>query len=190
MQLYSLNGGLGIHAVHRTENEQIEFLPTPLLRHCPYIASVVDGLPFRKRAVRLMRLAAGALIKEHCDHKLSFEQGEVRLHVPVQTSDLVEFYVNNERMFMREGELWYLNLSLPQRVVNHGVEDRIHRVIDGEVNNWIRDQFARPDIEARKDYEPAPPTYDEPTRRRMIEEFRAMGTATATSLADALEALP
>ena len=40
---------------------------------------------------------------------------------------------------MKEGECWYLDLSLPHWVENHGKTDRIHLVIDCLVNDWLRE---------------------------------------------------
>ena len=39
---------------------------------------------------------------------------------------------------MKEGECWYLNLSLKHRVNNFGDTSRIHLVIDCKVNDWIK----------------------------------------------------
>jgi aspartyl/asparaginyl beta-hydroxylase (cupin superfamily) len=189
LPLYSMNGSLdAIHAVHQDHAARMQYLPTALLQECPYTASLLDRLLFPKQAVRLLRLEAGAIIKEHSDHQLAFEDGEVRLHIPVQTNEQVDFRVQDERIVMNEGELWYLNLSLPHRVSNHGNADRIHLVIDGVVNDWLRGQFAGPDVRDRKDVEPAGrKQFDEQTRLRMIEELRAMGTETALALAENLE---
>jgi hypothetical protein len=38
---------------------------------------------------------------------------------------------------MKEGECWYLRLSDPHSVSNKGNKDRIHLVIDIEVNSWF-----------------------------------------------------
>jgi hypothetical protein len=91
------------------------------------------------QAVRLMRLTPGSVIKEHHDNDLSFEQGTVRLHVPVVTNPQVEFYLNRSRIVLEAGSCWYLRLSDPHSVANRGDTDRVHMVIDAEVNDWIRD---------------------------------------------------
>jgi hypothetical protein len=187
LPLYSMNGRLDtIHAVSVDSAGRQPYLPTPLLTHCPYTASLLDRLAFPKQAVRLLRLEAGSVIKEHSDHQLAFEDGEVRLHIPVQTNEFVDFRVQGDRVVMNEGELWYLNLSLPHRVSNAGTKDRIHLVIDGVVNDWLRQQFARPDVLSREEVVEKPPRYDEQTRLRMIAELRAMGTETALRLAESL----
>jgi aspartyl/asparaginyl beta-hydroxylase (cupin superfamily) len=102
----------------------------------------MDRLECPIKSTRLMRLAAGAEILEHSDHELGYEDGEVRLHVPVLTSSDVEFWLNSQRVDMWPGELWYLNVNLPHRVTNHSTQDRTHLVIDCEVNDWIRALFS------------------------------------------------
>jgi hypothetical protein len=184
LPLYSMNGSLdAIHAVHADAAGNMPYQPTPLLATCPYTAALLERLQFPKQAVRFLRLEAGAVIKEHCDHQLAFEDGEVRMHIPVQTNEHVDFRVQGERIVMGEGELWYLNLSLPHSVSNQGASDRIHLVIDGIVNDWLREQFARPDVQSKQHVVAVAPRYDDETRRRMIEELRAMGTETAVRLA-------
>lgn len=187
LPLYSMNGSVdAILAAHADSAAKMPYLPTPLLAHCPYTASLLDRLAFPKQAVRFLRLEAGAVIKEHSDHQLAFEDGEVRLHIPVQTNANVDFRVEDDRIVMNPGELWYLNLSLPHRVTNGGTEDRIHLVIDGVVNDWLRGQFERPDVESRQFAAGKPIRQDEQTRLRMIEELTAMGTETALKLAESL----
>ena len=117
------------------------FADTPLLARCAYIREVLDTLCCPQQAVRFLRLKAGSVIKEHRDHELGFEDGEVRLHVPVITNPDVEFVLNQVRVVMNEGECWYLNVNQPHRVANRGAADRIHLVIDCVVNEWLRDQL-------------------------------------------------
>ena len=62
------------------------FKDTPLLTQCAFIKEVIDFFIMDKTTVRLMKLDAGALIKPHSDHDLNFEEGEVRLHIPVHTN--------------------------------------------------------------------------------------------------------
>jgi hypothetical protein len=119
------------------------FRGTSLLALCPYFREVLDAFPCRQRAVRLLSLAPGAFIREHSDRALDFEDGLVRIHVPIQTNDTVEFYVSGERLLLEEGSAYYVNVNLPHRVNNRGASARIHLVIDAEVNDWVRDVFAR-----------------------------------------------
>lgn len=118
-----------------------DFVPTPFLDRAPYFKEVLDAFACPLLAVRLMKLSAGSAIKEHRDHDLDYEQGVVRLHIPVVTNRKVKFYLNDSRVVMQEGECWYLRLSDPHRVVNGGKTDRVHLVIDAEVNQWLDKMF-------------------------------------------------
>jgi hypothetical protein len=118
-----------------------KFADTPTLARCPSIQEVLATFQCELEAVRLLKLRAGSSIREHKDYNLGYEDGEVRFHVPVLTNPDVEFYLNQQRVVMHEGECWYLNLNLPHRVVNHSATDRIHLVIDCVVNDWLRALF-------------------------------------------------
>lgn len=119
------------------------FADTPLLAAAPYLQEVLASLACPLLAVRLMRLAPGSTIKEHRDHDLAFEEGTVRIHIPVVTNEGVDFRVNGTRCVMEAGSAWYLRLSDPHRVVNRGNSDRVHLVIDASVNDWVRALFER-----------------------------------------------
>src|SRR5260221_8531210 len=118
------------------------FVETPLLAQCPYIREVLAVFECPQQSVRLLRLHAGSRIREHIDQALDYEDGEVRLHIPVVTNPDVEFYLDGERLIMQEGECWYTNVNLPHRVDNHSTQDRVHLVIDCQVNQWINSTFA------------------------------------------------
>ena len=115
-----------------------EFVDTPLLQASPYFRAVLDTFACPLRAVRLMRLTPGSLIKEHTDLELSVEEGTVRIHIPVVTNPQVEFYLNRSRVVMEAGTTWYLRLSDPHSVHNRGDGDRVHMVIDADANDWVR----------------------------------------------------
>jgi hypothetical protein len=115
----------------------VNFEDTPLLDACPYFREVIGTFQAPLRTGRLMRLTAGSVIKEHHDVDLSFEDGSVRLHIPVVTNDGVEFLLNGRRVILDAGSCWYLRLSDPHRVANRGTEDRVHLVVDAFVNDWV-----------------------------------------------------
>jgi len=115
------------------------FADTPLLGRCAYIREMLATLLCPLRSVRFLRLKAGSTIKEHRDHELGFDDGEVRLHIPVATNTEVEFVLNQVRIVMNEGECWCLNVNELHRVANRGATDRFHLVIDCVVNDWLRD---------------------------------------------------
>ena len=118
------------------------FGETPLLARCPYFREVLTTFHCPLFAVRLLRLHAGSSIAEHIDHALDFDDGEVRIHIPIVTSDEVKFYLDGSRLVMAPGECWYTNVNLPHSVDNHGATDRIHLVVDCRVDDWLRGVFA------------------------------------------------
>jgi hypothetical protein len=123
---------------------------TPLLQQCPAIQAALKDFHCTLRDVRLLRLAPGSYIREHRDDDLCFDEGEARLHIPLVTHPLVEFYVDGLRVIMEAGECWYLDLSRPHRVRNASPVERIHLVIDCEVNDWMRRQIAQGDAPKRE----------------------------------------
>jgi len=118
-----------------------DFVDTPYLTASPAFQAVLAAFACPLRAVRLMRLSPGSRIKEHRDHDLSFEDGMVRIHVPVTTNPDVDFRLNGRRCPMPAGSAWYLRLSDPHSVANLGATDRVHLVIDAAVNDWIAALF-------------------------------------------------
>ncbi len=126
------------------------FADTPLLARCPYVQQVLATLLCPQQAVRFMRLKAGSSIKEHQDYQLGYEDGEIRVHIPVVTNPEVEFVLNGVRIDMTAGECWYLNFNLPHRVANRGTSDRIHLVVDCIVNDWLRELLLAADAGASR----------------------------------------
>jgi hypothetical protein len=118
-----------------------DFADTPMLARCPYFQEVLAAFHCPLTSARLLKLAARSSIREHKDYKLGFEDGEMRVHVPVVTNLDVAFFLAGEQVIMQEGEAWYLDLNLPHRVENHSDLDRIHLVIDCVVNDRVRELF-------------------------------------------------
>ncbi len=113
------------------------FTDTALLARCPSYQEVLATFRCPLTSVRLLRLKARSSIREHRDYKLGWEDGEMRIHIPIVTNPAVAFFVNGERVPMQEGETWYVNVNLPHRVDNESDTDRIHLVVDCVVNDWL-----------------------------------------------------
>jgi hypothetical protein len=113
------------------------FADTENLDRCPYVQAALGRLRCELLSARFLRLAAGSVIKEHKDYNLGFEDGELRIHIPVETNPDVEFVLDGVPLDMREGEAWYLDLNLKHRVANRGSTDRVHLVVDCIVNGWL-----------------------------------------------------
>jgi hypothetical protein len=121
------------------------YIDTPIMGRCDYIRSALTLFECPLRAVRFLKLSAGSTIKEHEDYTLGFEYHQLRVHVPVRTNTEVEFRLDGRRIDMQEGECWYLDLSLPHSVANRGPTERVHLVIDCDLNDWLRRMVAAQD---------------------------------------------
>lgn len=120
------------------------FQPTELLSRTDYIRrSVLPQFECPFKRVRFMRLAAGSEVKEHIDYFRPLTE-EVRIHIPIVTNPSVIFRAGDIGRHLPAGECWYLDVNTPHSVANHGVEDRVHLVIDCELNEWLRQYLPRP----------------------------------------------
>ncbi len=164
---------------------KVPFQETPLMQLCPYLKSVVETLQCPKFTVRLLKLKAGSVIKEHRDRELFFESGEARIHVPIVTNEQVEFYLDGERIDLHEGECWYMNFNLMHKIINNSNQDRIHLVIDCIVNDWMKETFA---LEATQQVmTTVADKFSLSDRRAIVESLKAQGTPTALEMAAQME---
>jgi hypothetical protein len=115
------------------------FEDAPVLAACPYFRDVLRAFETTLRAVRLLRLAPGSMIKEHADPFIGIEEGLVRLHVPLITNSDVDFRLNGTRLEMAPGTAWYFAADDLHSVSNDGATDRVHLVIDATLNAWLVD---------------------------------------------------
>ncbi len=119
-----------------------DWLDTKALKSSPYLQEVLQT--FRDNCtvnlVRILRLAPGAVVKEHTDPTLGLqiEKSMIRLTIPIQVDESVTFFLNNEPVPMKTGECWYLRLTDPHRVVNDSKDQRINMTIDVVPNEWIK----------------------------------------------------
>jgi len=119
-----------------------EFVDTAWRARMPGMSVAISAFDCEVRSVRLMRLAAGSVIKEHEDFELDVADGYARIHIPVLTNPQVDFRLNGERVTMAPGEAWYLRLADRHSVVNGGETARVHLVLDLVVNDWLLRQLA------------------------------------------------
>ncbi|MFI5137330.1 MAG: aspartyl/asparaginyl beta-hydroxylase domain-containing protein [Sphingobacteriales bacterium] len=174
-------GGEHKNIVPELMGKHSEYLDTIYMEHFPSVKKLLSGLHCPIMAARFLNLKAGAVIKEHIDNELAFEKGEARLHFPVFTNPDVEFYSEDKRIVLQEGECWYLNANLPHRVANNGNTDRIHLVVDCTVNDWLRDLINTSDkISIKKE------TVDD-NLLNMIKQLRYQNTEASNKLADELD---
>ena len=117
------------------------FVPNDQLKKCPLLLSIFNTFQCQVETFRIHSLEPGAIIKPHHDTGFSFEQGKVRLHVPIQTNDQVEILLEGKAVKMKEGECWYCNFDKIHEVYNKSDETRVHLIIDCMVNDWLTDVF-------------------------------------------------
>jgi len=158
-----------------------EYQDTSYMPYFPSVIKMLSGVNCPIMSVRFLNLKAGAVIKQHRDNELAFEKGEARLHFPVITNPNVEFYIENERIIMHEGESWYINANLPHKVSNNGDTDRVHLVVDCKVNEWLKDIIHSSDEISFK---------NEPQNQELlmiIKELRLQNTEVSNKLAFDME---
>ncbi|MGA9770297.1 MAG: aspartyl/asparaginyl beta-hydroxylase domain-containing protein [Blastocatellia bacterium] len=136
---------------------QEPFADTSILSRCPNLQRAIEEFKCPLNSVRLLRLGPGSRIREHRDYKLGLEDGEIGIHIPIVTNPKVEFFLNNERLVMNEGECWYLNLNLMHRVENASAVERIHLVLHCVVNPWVRSMIKSESAAQIEDSDSAPP---------------------------------
>ena len=119
------------------------FVDTSFLDRAPAFRAALASLRCPLKSARLMRLTAGSAILEHDDFDPDAVNGTARLHIPIVTNDDVTFLLNRRPVPMRPGETWYLRLSDPHSVTNHGTTDRVHLVVDMRLSDWLLAQLRR-----------------------------------------------
>jgi len=144
------------------------YTKTAALEHAPYMTRLLEELECPKEVVRLLSLPAGAVIQEHFDLHTNFQYGLLRLHIPIVTHPNVEFVIDGMRCDWREGELWFGDFSLPHSVRNNSNVNRVHMVIDVQINDFLLSLF--------------PPEYVAERRREGISLCRERLPANAASL--------
>jgi hypothetical protein len=120
-----------------------DYLDTPVLDRCPYFREVLRSFECPIQSARLLKLGAGSVVKKHSDFGLVYEDGDFRIHVPIVTNPDLDFFLEDERLDLKPGECWYINFNLMHSVHNRGSTARVHLVFDCDVNDWVREVFAR-----------------------------------------------
>lgn len=156
------------------------FADTHLMQQFPSVQKRIEHFQCPIMSVRLLNLKAGAIIKSHRDVDLCFEKGEARIHFPIFTNRQVEFIIEEERLEMKEGESWYINANRMHSVANLGTTDRIHLVIDCQVNDWLKKVF---DQSEKVLIDEKPNTVE---IQKIINELRLQNTEAANKIADDL----
>ena len=128
--LRSANGeigedGLKATGVYNSPDVNL-YKDTPAMQ--PYIRKIIDEIDAPTFKVRILKLRSKKVIGEHAD---SFQAPDIiRLHIPIVTHPLVEFWLDGDQYFIPPKKLSYLNVRKRHKVLNNGPKDRLHLVID------------------------------------------------------------
>lgn len=118
-----------------------KWMDTPALEKSPYLKMIITKFEeyTTVNLVRLLFLAPYSVVKEHTDPTLALEEEKsmIRLTIPIDNNEGVEFFLNDTLVPMKDGECWYLRLSNKHRVVNNGNTNRINLTIDIIPNDKI-----------------------------------------------------
>lgn len=114
----------------------------PAIKRQPWLqdprwAQGLVGLEVEIRNARLLRLGPQSHIREHRDYDLGGPDADMRLHVPLLAPEDVDFMLDEQRIPMRVGECWFLDLYQRHSVNNHGDSPRVHLVIDCRPGPWV-----------------------------------------------------
>jgi hypothetical protein len=77
----------------------------------------------------LVRMAPESEIAAHVDNGYSLSRAH-RIHLPLQTSEQVDFCVGSSTRNLPVGELWEINNRRRHAVRNSGTQARIHLILD------------------------------------------------------------
>ncbi len=103
--------------------------PTTWLRPDSFISQTIASFGVPVGRTRLMRIEPGGEATPHFDaHLYWFDR--VRLHVPIITTDDVEFQCGADRVHMAAGESWVFDTFRRHNVLNPSDHHRVHLVLD------------------------------------------------------------
>ena len=126
--------------------EESELLPTRLMRDCSYIKSLLDKIPGKKDRV-FMEVKPNTNVFWHYDDNETIDGADstknARLHLPIITSEQVELMLCNQKANWREGKLYYGDFSFPHAIFNKSNINRIHLIIDVNVNEELLSMFPK-----------------------------------------------
>lgn len=111
------------------------------------IREIISRLPCQFERIRFMKLAAGKSLRKHNDNiDPDIENKKiVRIHVPIRTNSEVVFtmYENDEdddgeKLNLKAGHFYYLDVTKPHSVSNKSSIDRYHLVVDCYMNEELK----------------------------------------------------
>jgi hypothetical protein len=117
-----------------TFNDEHESIFYPAWYALPQARPIVFGMMGRTEATRLggvliTRIPAGGRIEPHVDGGWHATYYNTKLYVVLQSNPQCVNTVENERVAMAPGEVWYFDNTKMHEVVNDGPDDRITLIV-------------------------------------------------------------
>lgn len=83
------------------------------------------------------KLKPNSRIKKHTDEGVLLKIPQ-RIHIPIYTEEhLIDTEINNITYHLKEGTIYNFNNTVPHRVINNSLKDRINFIIDvSEINTF------------------------------------------------------
>ena len=150
---------------------------SPELDKCPYLQSILETFQCDKFIYRIHNLTTKGKIELHRDSQRGLSNRIVRIHIPVTTNKAVHFHVNGERIYMKNGECWFADITQPHEVENRSDTDRLQLMIDCDLNDWWEHILEKHGIQLKKNSGWGNYTLEE--LQLMKENFLIMGTDLA-----------
>jgi len=108
--------------------------PTEIIKYFSYTHEVIKELlkkfDCQPRRIRFSTLKAKKKINWHRDWDESMEYGNSRLHLPLVVNDECKSNLCHENYQWSPGGLFYGDYSFPHQIINHGIDERLHLIID------------------------------------------------------------
>lgn len=123
-------------------NDLPVFRPNEHLKNSPTLLAIHDTFECDKETYRVHNLRAGYTIRRHRDIGRNYENNIIRLHIPVYSDSEIYTYLDDERVVMKPGECWYMDLDLYHEIHNKSQYDRVNLVMDCLRNEWWEEIFA------------------------------------------------
>ena len=120
---------------------------TEVMDHCPYFKEILDSMPFPVGVTRILFLPPGKKIGKHTDRGFSWENGHVRLHIPIVTSQKVQFNIGEESVHWPAGQFWFGDFNQPHWLDNQSDIVRVHIVMDCFVTTELLSLFPETALE-------------------------------------------
>lgn len=163
-----------------------KFKETEILKRCPYFQEVLKTFQCELTSVRLMSLEAGGVIGEHTDSGSSFDDGMVRIHIPIKTTPKALFSIDGNEVHFPAGQTWYFDANCKHGVTNKAATPRVHILLDMIPNDWLEDVFLKAGFQHNDKPKYGDPSINDENIDMIIAQFESLGTEHSKALAENL----